>query len=77
MKDVHVSGPDGKALKLAADGKGAWTVDVAPGTAVTLTYAVQLTHYLQSWPHGLDEAAYAKPDVVLWDGPLHHPGRSL
>ncbi|MBK8726999.1 MAG: hypothetical protein IPL96_13400 [Holophagaceae bacterium] len=68
MKDVQVTGPDGKARKLTADGKGAWTVDAATGTAVTLTYAVELTHDREAWPHGLDEAAYAKPDAVFYTG---------
>ncbi len=68
MRDVRVAGPEGKALKLTADGKGAWTVDAATGTAVTLTYTVELTHDRETWPHGLDEAAYAKPDAVFYTG---------
>jgi predicted metalloprotease with PDZ domain len=68
MKGVRAAGPDGQALKLTADGKGAWTVDAAAGTAVTLTYAVELTHDQEQWPHGLDEAAYARPDAVFYTG---------
>jgi predicted metalloprotease with PDZ domain len=68
MRDLRATGPDGRALKLEGNGKGEWKVDAAPGTAVTLTWAVELTHDREAWPHGLDEAAYAKADAVFYTG---------
>jgi len=68
MKEVRATGPNGEELKLECDGKGAWTVGAAPGTVVTLSYAVELTHDREAWPHGLDEAAYAKDDAVFYTG---------
>lgn len=68
LRDLTITGTAGRPVAATLVEPVTWRLDAEPGEKITLRYRMVLDHDRHDFPHGLDEAAYWKPDAVFWVG---------